>query len=110
MSDPENTTAKGDLRTTGGKFAPGRSGNPGGRPKAMAALREAAQAHGLEAVEGLLQLARDDGQPGAVRKGAWDSLLDRGFGKPTIGEPDEDGRQAALILQVLSGVARGEGE
>lgn len=82
----------------GRPFAPGQSGNPGGRPAVSKRIREIAQQHGEEAIQGLLDLARDPEEPGAVRKAAWDSILDRGFGRPTVGEPDDDGRQVSEVV------------
>lgn len=88
-----------------GRFGPGNKG--GGRPAVSKRIREVAQQYGDEAIEGLLNLARDRDQPGAVRRAAWADILDRGFGRPTVGEPDENGQQPATVLQVVSGVPRG---
>lgn len=89
-----------------GRFGPGNKG--GGRPSVSKKIREFCQQFGEEAALGLLTLARDPGQPGAVRRGAWTDLLDRGFGKPTIGEPDEGGQQA--VTQVVYSWASDEGK
>ena len=85
---------------TGKGFVPGKSGNPGGMSKAAAEVRRMAQEAGPEALNGLLALARGGKVPAAVRKAAWDSVLDRGFGKPTVGTPDEDGQQVAKVAYV----------
>jgi hypothetical protein len=90
MSEPgHQMDEKG--RGEGGRFAPGWKG--GGRPAVSKRIRQMAQQYGEEAIRGLLELAQDPDQPGAVRRAAWTDILDRGFGKPTIGEPDEDGKQ-----------------
>lgn len=58
-------------------FKPGQSGNPGGRPKGIAAL---ARQHTDRALE-VLANALDDNDP-RVRVQAAKELLDRGYGKP----------------------------
>ena len=63
-----------------GTFQPGKSGNPGGRPKEAAEVKALAQEYGAEAIEKLVALLR--GEDDRVAKAAADSLLDRGFGKP----------------------------
>ena len=71
-------------RTVGRPFAKGQSGNPGGRPKLPAELRERAQAVTADMLDTLIALAKDTGQPGHVRVSAANSVLDRGHGKPTV--------------------------
>ena len=44
-------------RARGRPFEPGRSGNPGGRPKLCFEVRELARAHAAEAIEELARLA-----------------------------------------------------
>lgn len=60
-----------------GRFKPGQSGNPGGRPKGIAAL---ARQHTDRALEVLVAgMADDDAR---VRVAAAREVLDRGWGKP----------------------------
>ena len=92
---------------TTGRFAPGNKN--GGRPATSRRIREVAQQYGDEAIAGLLELARDGEQPGQVRRAAWVDLLDRGFGKPTVGEPDEDGREVTAVVYRLAGDDGGTG-
>jgi hypothetical protein len=71
------------MRQSNGRFQKGPTGNAGGRPKVLAEVRELAQQHGPEAIEGLIALARDKNAPAAARVAAYNALLDRGYGKPT---------------------------
>jgi hypothetical protein len=68
------------MARNGGKFAPGMSGNPGGRPKVAGRVRAAAREHGKKAIERLAELMHDG--DGRVAVMACNALLDRGFGKP----------------------------
>lgn len=65
---------------TGGSFAPGKSGNPGGRPKGLTEIRELAREHGPWAITRLRELA--EGGDGKVAVAAVRELLDRGYGRP----------------------------
>jgi hypothetical protein len=62
------------------KFKPGQSGNPGGRPKAVMELQQAAREHTKEAVERLVFWTKSD-HPAASPMAAKE-LLDRGWGRP----------------------------
>ena len=64
----------------GRPFPLGKSGNPGGRPKAAHSIQELARKHAPEAIQTLADMARD-GTPGA-RVSAAVALLDRAYGKP----------------------------
>ena len=63
-----------------GRFQPGKSGNPGGRPKATHSIQELARKHAPEAIKTLADIAKK-GTPGA-RVSAAIALLDRAYGKP----------------------------
>src|SRR4249919_3994397 len=68
--------------TIGKPFQKGRSGNPGGRPKVVAEVKELARAHTGEAVQTLVSIMTNPKCAPAARVSAANALLDRGYGKP----------------------------
>ena len=70
-------------RNKSGQFAPGQSGNPGGRPKDEHRVAELARSYTVEAIETLVELMRD-GKDERVRGTAAQALLDRGWGKAKV--------------------------
>jgi hypothetical protein len=56
----------------------GRSGNPGGRPKAALNVQELARAHTEDAIQTLVEALKDP----KLKVQAATALLDRGWGKP----------------------------
>jgi hypothetical protein len=68
--------------TIGKPFQKGQSGNPGGRPKVVAEVRELARKHTSKAVETLVSIMTNTKAEPAARVSAANSLLDRGYGKP----------------------------
>ena len=70
-------------RTKTGQFAPGSSGNPGGRPKDEYRVAELARSYTTEAIETLADLMRNS-KDDRVRGTASQALLDRGWGKPKV--------------------------
>lgn len=78
---PENTVAD-VTRDRRGRWLPGTSPNPGGRPsEAQEAIRLAAS-KAPEAIERLWAIACDDAVNPSVRVSALSIVLDRGLGKP----------------------------
>ena len=70
-------------RLRSGQFAPGQSGNPGGRPKDEHRVAELARSYTLEAIDTLVELMRD-GKDERMRGTAAQALLDRGWGKAKV--------------------------
>jgi Family of unknown function (DUF5681) len=68
--------------TIGKPFKKGQSGNPGGRPKVVAEVRELARAHTGKAIETLVSIMTNTKSAPAARVSAANALLDRGYGKP----------------------------
>ena len=68
--------------TIGKPFKKGQSGNPGGRPKVIAEVKELAREYTGEAIETLVSIMTSPKAAPAARVSAANSLLDRGYGKP----------------------------
>ena len=83
---------------TGKGFRKGQSGNPGGRPKSIKEVKEAAREHTLLAIERLAHWARSNEPAASVA--ASNALLDRGWGKaPMKFDDDEDGGQIRIVIE-----------
>jgi hypothetical protein len=63
-------------------FEKGQSGNPGGRPKVIAEVKELSRAHTGAAIETLASIMSNPKAAPAARVSAANALLDRGYGKP----------------------------
>jgi hypothetical protein len=75
------STLRTATKQRGRPFQPGQSGNPGGRPKVAAEIRDLARHHTATALRTLVEIA-EHGESENARVAAANALLDRGWGKP----------------------------
>ena len=69
------------IRTQTGRFAPGQSGNPSGRPKRDEDIAALARTHAADAIAVLVSIAENPKANDSSRISAANSLLDRGYGR-----------------------------
>lgn len=62
-------------------FKKGTSGNPAGRPPINREVEALAKSYTVEAIEQLVGIGRDEKVNGSARVNAWNSILDRGWGR-----------------------------
>src|SRR5262245_14683911 len=83
--------------TIGKPFQKGQSGNPGGRPKEIAEVKELARQHMPAAIDALVSIMNNPKASDAARVSAATALLDRGYGKPQQHIDAEVGSYVALL-------------
>ena len=71
------------MAVRGRPFQKGTSGNPGGRPRVLADVQELARERSPDAINTLAAIMDDQKAAPAAKVAAANSLLDRGYGKPT---------------------------
>lgn len=91
-------------------WAPGRSGNPGGRPRAVLEVRDLARSCTEAALETLVEVMTNPGAPAASRIGAACAILDRGWGRPpqavAVAVEADCGRAYEAMLQEVERLER----
>jgi len=93
----------------GRKFAPGQSGNPKGKAKAIIEVAAAARERTLEAIETLTTIMRDKKATASARVTAANVLLERGWGKApqSISIKRNPGEMGAMTDDELFAIAAG---
>lgn len=93
-----------------GRFAPGVSGNPGGRPREVAHVRELARQWTEQAIQVLGEIMTNPREKASARVAAGQALLDRGWGRPesALQLQDANGQPLALRLDLLPTCERRE--
>ena len=105
---------KGGKRAT--SWRPGQSGNPHGRPKIIAEVRDLARQYTADAMDVLTGIMNDPKAPSAARVSAASAVLDRGWGKPgqaidadvNVVPPDVQRRREATRDRVMAMLKRME--
>lgn len=79
-------------------FVKGKSGNPGGRPRAEIRLKELAREHTPAAIDTLVKGLKAKGE--RTRVAAAEALLDRGWGRPAQHHEVDAGDELVSLLDL----------
>lgn len=94
-------------RTSTGRFAPGKSGNPSGRRKKTQAeidALEAIRAACPEAVEIALKMLRANDTPAAIRLRIVEMIINRTYGRePIAADADQSDGVIRLVVEGYAG-------
>ena len=89
-------------RNEQGRWLPGASGNPGGRPKgAIHLIRSLCQNAAEAVIHEMIEIALDPNQRARDRISAASIILDRGLGKAIPQIPDDDEKQLDQKTRIL---------
>ena len=96
-----------------GRWQKGQSGNPGGKPKIIIEVVQAARERTTKAIETLERIMLDPKATGSARVTAAVALLERGWGKPMQSvtlkrEGEYKDLSDAELIAIASGAVEGE--
>lgn len=97
LGQQANTGELAPARDARGRFLPGVSGNPSGRPADEREIRALARSHAPECIEKLLTLMRSAVDE-RVQLAAAEALLSRGYGRPP--QPVEHGGMPLVSIDM----------
>jgi hypothetical protein len=90
-------------------FTKGKSGNPGGRPKEVAAVKELARQYTELAISTLVEVMKNKKEIARARVMAATAILDRGHGRPAQALEHSGSIDMGIkgLLEAIDGKTRG---
>lgn len=104
MAQNSGETAK---RGKGKPFRKGQSGNPGGRPRVVAEIRELARQHGPDMIARLAEIAKS-AESESAQVAAIKELLERAYGK-SAAAPEDNDEAVGRIVRFITGFSNPNG-